>query len=498
MRIVYRLLWLVSVLGLVIYATSLTAQEESDPGVTIHVVQRGDNLYRIALQYGTTTDELVRLNGLTNAASIQVGQRLLVPVDSERSVVEAARTHVVRPGETLRSIAQLYNVTIEQLVQWNEIASAESIYVGQSLRLAPADVVLASVEDSADDLGLVVAEESPGEAVVDGGQSSGNQVHVVQRGETLFSIATNYGITVNELAQANSIADPTRIFSGQQLVIPVEPAAPVAVSLPDPVTGLEITPQMLLPGRTMQVVVTTSTSAAVSGRLLDRDLYAAAEGDNTRHILLQGIPMFTEPGIYPLVLTVTDNQNQQIDLSINVQVGSGNYGRERINLLAGRGSLLDPSLEQSEESRVATLASVFNQTRMFDGPMALPAAATIISPFGTIRSYNGGPFDRFHSGTDFAGAPGTPVLATAPGRVVLAEMLSIRGGATVIDHGWGVFTGYWHQAQQYVQPGDMVTTGQVIGTIGSTGRVTGAHLHWELWVGGVPVDPMQWVRQTFN
>ncbi|MBZ0288996.1 MAG: M23 family metallopeptidase, partial [Anaerolineae bacterium] len=90
-----------------------------------------------------------------------------------------------------------------------------------------------------------------------------------------------------------------------------------------------------------------------------------------------------------------------------------------------------------------------------------------------------------------------PVLAAAPGRVVLADTLNVRGIATIIDHGWGVYTGYWHQAQQYVQVGQMVTTGQVIGAIGATGRVTGAHLHWELWVGGVAVDPMQWVRLSF-
>ena len=88
------------------------------------------------------------------------------------------------------------------------------------------------------------------------------------------------------------------------------------------------------------------------------------------------------------------------------------------------------------------------------------------------------------------------MLAAASGTVVLADTLNVRGNAVVIDHGWGVYTGYWHQTEIYVQPGERVSTGQVIGTVGSTGRVTGAHLHWELWVNGVPVDPMQWVRQS--
>ncbi|MGV2437612.1 MAG UNVERIFIED_CONTAM: M23 family metallopeptidase [Anaerolineae bacterium] len=72
------------------------------------------------------------------------------------------------------------------------------------------------------------------------------------------------------------------------------------------------------------------------------------------------------------------------------------------------------------------------------------------------------------------------------------------GKATLIDHGWGVYTGYWHQNEIYVQLGERVQVGQVIGTIGSTGRVTGAHLHWEIWVNGVPTDPMQWVQESFS
>ena len=91
--------------------------------------------------------------------------------------------------------------------------------------------------------------------------------------------------------------------------------------------------------------------------------------------------------------------------------------------------------------------------------------------------------------------------ATAANAVLRSDVpgpLDVRGNATIIDHGWGIFTGYWHQTEQYVKVGDFVSTGQVIGTIGSTGRVTGPHLHWELWVNGVPVDPMQWVRQSFS
>ena len=67
----------------------------------------------------------------------------------------------------------------------------------------------------------------------------------------------------------------------------------------------------------------------------------------------------------------------------------------------------------------------------------------------------------------------------------------------IIDHGWGVYTGYWHQSQSLVKTGDKIIGGQVIGLVGGTGRVTGAHLHWEVWVGGVQVSPLDWLTGSY-
>jgi len=85
------------------------------------------------------------------------------------------------------------------------------------------------------------------------------------------------------------------------------------------------------------------------------------------------------------------------------------------------------------------------------------------------------------------------IYAPAPGVVVFSEKLSVRGNATIIDHGQGIYSGFWHQEESYVKVGDVVTAGQLIGKIGSTGRVTGPHLHWEIWVNGVQVDPLDWL-----
>ena len=103
----------------------------------------------------------------------------------------------------------------------------------------------------------------------------------------------------------------------------------------------------------------------------------------------------------------------------------------------------------------------------------------------------------FHSGLDFCGGEGLQITAPAAGRVVFSAPLTVRGNATIIDHGRGVYSGFWHQSQMFVNVGDMVEQGQVIGLVGGTGRVTGAHLHWEVWVNGVQVDPLEWLNQVY-
>jgi murein DD-endopeptidase MepM/ murein hydrolase activator NlpD len=485
------------------------AAQVTDSGVTIHVVQRGETLYRIAMQYGVTVSDLARINGIVNAGNIQVGQRLLVPTGEEANPI-LPETHIVQPGETLRSIANFYSRTVTELAELNNISNPDTIYVGQKLLLSSDGEQQTATEQPTIEASALPPPESqpttapmasptavfePDEAAR---VADSTLIHVVQRGETLFRIATAYGVTVNALAQANSIGDPTLIYAGQRLLIPGYEAPELAVDLPAPFTAIDVTPQTLVEGKTARIRISTSTSTLMSGTFLGHEVNVASEDNNTRHTILQGIPLFTEAGVYPLELVAVDTANDTVvGYTLNLQVAAGPYGREHIRLLAGRDGLLDPNVEQAELSIIENVTRPFTEPRSINGPMGLPSAATIISPFGTRRSYNGGPFDRFHSGTDFAGAPGTPVLATASGRVVLVDILNVRGMATIIDHGWGIYTGYWHQSQQYVQVGEFVTTGQVIGTIGSTGRVTGAHLHWEVWVGGVPVDPMQWVQFSF-
>lgn len=479
---IQRLLALILVAGILIgLPASVIGQDAANTGVTIHVVQRGENLFRIALSYGLTVDEIASLNGITDPSNIQVGQRLLVPLNSATTATQP-RVHVIQPGETLRSIADLYGITADDLALSNNISDVNTIFVGQVLNI--------DSESTATPTAPVIPNPSDNIPI--------NPIYVVATGDTLFRIATSFGVTVNDLARANNIVDPTVIYAGEPLIIPgVEPPQ-LALDLPPVVSSFDVKPLILVEGRTARIRLVTTAPMNVSGTFLSHSVNVASEMNNTLHTILVGIPVFTDAGVYPLSLLLADGSNQQIKMDVNLQIVSGGYGNETIALSPELGDLLNPNVEGVEYNLLQSLMNAFTPMRYFDGPMGLPAAASITSSFGMKRSYNGGPFDHYHMGTDFAGAPGSPILASASGVVVLADALNVRGNATVIDHGWGVYTGYWHQTEQYVQVGDFVTAGQVIGTIGSTGRVTGPHLHWELWVNGTPVEPMQWVQDSFS
>lgn len=133
-----------------------------------------------------------------------------------------------------------------------------------------------------------------------------------------------------------------------------------------------------------------------------------------------------------------------------------------------------------------TLETVSPEWRM-EGGFRPPRPLEVTSPFGQARMFNGELRSR-HTGLDLRGQPGAPVRAAAAGRVALARDLYFAGNAVFVDHGLGVYTGYFHLSSIAVEEGDEVDAGTLLGKVGATGRVTGAHLHWYLAVDGEAVD----------
>jgi murein DD-endopeptidase MepM/ murein hydrolase activator NlpD len=123
-----------------------------------------------------------------------------------------------------------------------------------------------------------------------------------------------------------------------------------------------------------------------------------------------------------------------------------------------------------------------------------PVKGPLSSPFGLKRFFNGEPRAP-HSGLDFAVPTGTPVLAPAAGKVILTGDYFFNGNTVFLDHGQGLITMYCHLSVIDVNVGDALTRGQVLGKVGATGRVTGAHLHWNVSLNDARIDPAIFIGQ---
>jgi len=481
------------------FVSTSIAQEDST--LTVHVVQRGENLYRISLGYGLTVDELARANGINNPNSIVVGQRLIIPVQGTQATGSLQEVvHILQPGETLASVANLYQVDMTALATLNNIADLQSVYVGQLLSIpngdSPPVVVL--------DLPLTPTLTATPQEIADAGDTApvrdvtDSIIHIVARGENLGNIARSYGVDASAIISANQIQDPSLIYPGQQMIIPGIQPPQYSGALPAPILRFTVAPLVFVEGRTGRIDFATDTPVTATGQFMNAPLRIVSQNGNMLHTIFIGIPVGSVAGIFPLTLALQGAQGESVPMEVNLQVTVGSYRTESLTIANDLLSLINANVDEAELVILRQVMGSFTPERYFTGLMGLPVAAPVSSPFGNQRSYNAGVFANTHTGTDFAAQVGSSIIAPSAGRVVLADTLNVRGVATVIDHGWGIYTGYWHQTERYVNLGDMVAEGQVIGTVGSTGRVTGAHLHWELWVNGVPVDPMQWVSEPLG
>ncbi len=196
------------------------------------------------------------------------------------------------------------------------------------------------------------------------------------------------------------------------------------------------------------------------------------------------------PRVYPLTVSVLYANGSRGTIDAGVEVVNGNFLRQSFSVSGSRAYLTTPEVERNEYARLESLLTNSSPQRLWspDG-FALPMDTEITSAFGSFRTLNQVTQTR-HTGWDFRAATGTPVRASARGQVVYAGPLDIRGNYVLIDHGFGVFSGYAHFSQTYVTNGQTVAHGEIIGVSGNTGRSNGPHLHWEIAVNGQWVDSL--------
>ena len=250
-----------------------------------------------------------------------------------------------------------------------------------------------------------------------------------------------------------------------------------------------ISARAIQPGELVVLNVTTAAPAqAVRVHGMGREFPAFSETPTTWRALV-GLDLDVRPGRYELSVAAGQSAADQTKYTLVVTPKSF-ITRE----LTVDPAFVNPPVEaqsriQADASRLNLVWASSSTVRLWSGAFVRPVTAPANSAFGSRSVFNGERRNP-HGGADFASTAGTPVRAPNAGRVRVAADLYFTGHTVVIDHGLGLFSLFAHLQTIDVREGDPVVTGQFVGNVGATGRVTGPHLHWTVRVNDARVDPL--------
>lgn len=195
-----------------------------------------------------------------------------------------------------------------------------------------------------------------------------------------------------------------------------------------------------------------------------------------------------DPGLYTL---------KNDSASAKLKVLDGKFQMRYLTLPKSKDNFI---MSPGEEETVNAAKATLSPERHWTGDFTRPSKARTSTPFGVRRTVNGKFLkDYFHSGLDFAGGLGSPVVACAPGTVVMAKTgYKLHGNCIAIDHGQGIVSFYIHLSKLNVVQGQQVKAGQLIGKIGQTGRANGPHLHFSIYCNKAASNPNFWFANAIK
>lgn len=442
-----------------------------------YVVQNGDTLGSIAAQFNITVNDLINANTLSDPNFVPVGTQLNIPGLSGISG-EIAVTPVDL-GENLHDLLVKYSISQTLLMKLNSLTGPGQIYAGATLILPVIDSAKVKLP-----------------------------INKVNSTQTLLETAALSTTSTWNLLDQNNYVYDTNLLPGDLLYATKSDQIRQISVIDSKLTSVTVSPLPMVQGDTVEIIVDCPQSVQLSGTLDGETLhFFALEG--TKQVALQGIDGMADTGLTDFLLKGTYADGSSFSSQQSIMLKSGDY--PEADPLTVDPATIDPKNTQPEEDQIKALTSAITPERYWSGKFISPDInygfpTDYTALYGERRNYNDGALKTYHTGVDFGGGVGSPITAPADGKVVFAGgPLTVRGNATIIDHGWGIFTAYYHQSEIDVKVGDMVKAGQIIGKVGNTGRVedanafvgAGAHLHFEVWVNGVQVDPLEWINHQY-
>ncbi len=261
---------------------------------------------------------------------------------------------------------------------------------------------------------------------------------------------------------------------------------------------MTVAARSVAPGELLVLTLTVPPDAnAVIVRIFDREVPAFRIATTLWRAIV-GIDLETRGGHYAVSL-VARTAGRESHRETSVDVVARRFPTRRLQV---EPRFVDPPPEVQqriarEAKELDAVWAASGTVRLWSDPFVKPVPGASANRFGSRSVFNGQPRNP-HSGDDFSGATGTPVLAPNAGHVALARELYFAGNTVIVDHGLGLFSLLAHLSAFDVREGDQVTAGQRVGRVGATGRVTGPHLHWAVRAAGARIDPSSLLAMLGN
>lgn len=443
---------------------------QDNPTNPIYVVQSGDNLTSIAEKFGISVQDLIDANHIVDSNLVSEGTQLIIPGITGISGI--LTTTPVEFGETFSTILRRYRISQDNFQKLNSLTSPAEIYIGSNLIL-PKD-------DSA---------------------TAFNNSIAFQKDDSLLEAAVRSNQNPWYLSRANEM--PASQMLPNDILFFFSPSQQsLHSSLSVHISKVELSPLPAMQGHTSEIRIFTDSAATLNGSLGSNKLNFFRDPTGQFYYALQGINAMAQPGLLTLDLSGQFENGDSFSAEQMVLMEAGNFPDEKLSVDQ---ATIDVNTNEAENAQVSQIVAPITPDRLWDSKFRFPVDGSLddntigfSSGFGNRRSYNNGQYHGFHGGLDFLiVVMSFNAYAAAPGTVVYTGKMEVRGNTLFIDHGQGIYTGYAHLKEVDVKVGDHVNAGQLIGLIGATGRVTGPHLHWDVWVNGNAVDPFDWVNNSY-
>ena len=468
-----------TLLLLFIFSISFYSFADNNDEFITHKVTNGDTLWNISKQYNISLNLILALNNIKDKDSLSIDQIIKIPQDNLPTA--DYDMYIVKKGETLWSIAQKYNLSVDLILATNNLANSELISIGQQIEIpsskstAPETNIITPlvIDKKNDNMNNNISQPENAEPIV----------YTIKAGDNLWNISRKYGVSVEVIFDVNNLRDKDSLSLGQKIEIPAIGG------------GVSNSNQKQEPTIITYTVVKGDNLWNISQRY-DVKMNTIISTNNLKEISRLSIGQKLKLPITNMDIVKAEGYSKDTvaeEIIYYVKNGESLWSISRdynvkIEAIIAANNITNASkISTGQQLRIPNVPGARSNISNF----IWPARGRVTSPYGA-RVLNGR--KEFHSGIDIGAPTGTTIVAAESGLVSYSGYMRGYGNVIILSHDRGYSTVYAHCSVRLVKKGQYVKKGSIIGKVGSTGNATGSHLHFEVRLSGKPFNPLSYLK----